>query len=331
MAYYSGFAPYVPVAQRRAKAKKQLERLRKKGLDVQPIEIEGRKITRTFWGDAWCDNLEKYSDFSNRLPRGRTYVRNGSVCHLDINKGRIKAIVSGSSLYEIEVKITPLSTTQWQAIKQKCAGQVGSLLELLQGKLSKQVMEIVTHQKDGLFPSPSEIKLDCNCPDWADLCKHLAAVLYGIGARLDQQPELLFILRGVDHTDLISEEVQIPKGKTKRRQLSGDLSDVFGIELDESTAPTKKSKPTTKTKSTSPQTKAAVKPTKPKQITIRPTGKSVARLRKNFAMNVSQFAKLVGVSAKTISNWESQSGRLTLRPENLEALARVTDNALKNN
>jgi len=234
MAYY-GYPPYVPVARRRAQAKKKMEGLRKKGLDIQPIEIEGRKITTTFWGDAWCKHLEQFSDYSNRLPRGRTYVRNGSVCHLDIRKGRISALVSGSSLYELEVNITPLTESRWQAIKKQCAGQVGSLLELLQGKLSKKVMEIVTDPNNGIFPSPKEIKLDCNCPDWAIMCKHVAAVLYGIGARLDQQPELLFVLRGVDHTDLIGADVQIPKGKSKRRQLSGDLSDVFGIELDEST------------------------------------------------------------------------------------------------
>jgi len=350
MAYY-GFPPYVPVAQRHAQARKNMERMRKQGKNIQPIEIEGRKITQTFWGDAWCNHLEQYSDFSNRLPRGRTYVRNGSVCHLEIDKGRIDAIVSGSSLYEIKVKISPLAASRWKTIKKRCAGQIGSLLELLQGKLSKQVMEIVTDPKNGLFPSHSEIKLDCDCPDWATMCKHISAVLYGIGARLDQQPELLFVLRCVDHNDLIGADVQLPdiqipkskgkgKGKGKRRQFSGDLSDVFGIELDESTPLPKtsttktltiktssKKKPSTPTKSSSSQRPKSVKANKPKQKMlqkiIRPTGKSVTRLRKRFSMNLSQFACLIGVSAKTISNWENQLERLKLRPENLEALARV--------
>lgn len=316
MAYYD-YPPYVPVAQRRARAKKKMQSMRKQGMNVQPIEIEGRKITQTFWGKAWCSHLEQYSDFSNRLPRGRTYVRNGSVCHLEIDKGRITAIVSGSSLYNIEVKITPLAASRWKTIKNQCAGQIGSLLELLQGKLSKQVMEIVTDPKKGLFPSPREIKLDCDCPDWATLCKHIAAVLYGIGARLDQQPELLFVLRGADHNDLISAEVQIPKGKQgkgKRRQLRGDLSNIFGIELDESTRPPKKSK-TSQAK--------IVKAPQVKQKSMRPTGKSVTRLRKRLGMNFSQFARLLGVSVKTISNWENQPKRLKLRPENLETLARV--------
>ena len=353
MSFYN-YAPYVPVAKRRAKAKQKMEGLRKQGMDIQPIEIEGRNITKTFWGDAWCKHLEKFSDYSNRLPRGRTYVRNGSVCHLEINEGEIKAFVSGSSLYELEIKITPLSASRWKKLKKQCEGQIGSLLELLQGKLSKQVMEIVTDQKDGLFPAPKEINLDCDCPDWATMCKHVAAVLYGIGAKLDQQPELLFVLRGVDHNDLISADVQIPKaksgGKPKRRQLSGDLSDVFGIELDESTPPAKSSKKkravakskkkvtSSSVKKPKPKVKEVTKPkvkpkeatklkVKPKEATklktIRPTGKTVARMRKRFAMNVSQFARLVGVGASTVSNWESQPERLNLRPESLAALTKV--------
>ncbi len=324
MAYY-GFSPYVSVGKRLANGKKKMEQLRKKGLNVQPIEIAGKKITHTFWGQAWCDHLESFSDYSNRLPRGRTYVRNGSVCHLEINKGKINAYVSGSDTYKLEIDIKPLSASRWKEIKKQCAGHIGSLLELMQGKLSKQVMEIVTDQKTGLFPSPKEIQLGCDCPDWATMCKHVAAVLYGIGARLDLQPELLFVLRDVDHHDLISADIQIPKGKSKRRQLSGDLSDVFGIELDETMPPVKtsKSKAASKKKTPSVKKPASTKSAVEKQKTIRPTGKSVVRLRKRFDMNVSLFARLVGVSAKTISNWESQTGRLTLRPESLAALTKV--------
>jgi len=321
MAYY-GYAPYVPVAQRLARGKKKMVQLAKRGLNVQPIEIEGRKIARTFWGEAWCEHLEKYSDYSNRLPRGRTYVRNGSVCHLEINKGVISAYVSGSDLYQLDIKITPLAASRWAAIKKQCAGQVGSLLELLQGKISKQVMEIVTDQKTGLFPSPKEIRLDCDCPDWATMCKHVAAVLYGIGARLDQQPELLFVLRGVDHNELISTEVKIPEGKSKRRQIQGDLSDVFGIELDESTPVAKASKKKASTKKkVATKKNPAVSRAKPK--TIRPTGKTVARMRKRFDMNVSQFARLLGVSASTVSTWEKNTERLVLKPESLEALTKA--------
>ena len=170
MSWYS-FKPYVPVAQRRAQAARELAKLSKKdGLAASPVLLEGRKIASTFWGKAWCDNLEAYSDFENRLPRGRTYVRNGSVVHLEVTQGKVTARVSGSSLYKIEIKIKPLAPTLWKSIQNECAGKIDSLIELLQGKLSSSVMQIVTRPERGLFPTPKEIELDCSCPDWADLC-----------------------------------------------------------------------------------------------------------------------------------------------------------------
>jgi uncharacterized Zn finger protein len=199
MAWYQQWAPYVPVAERRRRAMRKMNALRKKGVDIQPIEIEGRKIAKTFWGEAWCDHLESFSDFENRLPRGRTYVRNGSVCHLAMAKGKIEAKVSGSQIYNLRVRIKTLPAKKWRDVKRRCAGQIGSLLELLEGNLSDHVMEVVTDRKAGLFPLPGEISFDCDCPDWAVMCKHVAAVLYGAGARLDEKPELLFTLRGVKH------------------------------------------------------------------------------------------------------------------------------------
>ena len=161
-----GWRPYVPVAVRRTRALKKMEKLRKKGLAVKPVEIEGRKIARTFWGEAWCNHLESFSDYENRLPRGRTYARNGSVCHLDIAKGEVYAMVSGAELYTVKVSIKTLSRNKWKDVKNRCSGQIGSLLELLQGKLSKNVMSVVTDRKKGLFPLPGEISLNCSCPDW---------------------------------------------------------------------------------------------------------------------------------------------------------------------
>src|SRR5215208_688935 len=199
------FRPYVSVAKRQAKAKREVEKLRKKGQTITPVKIEGKAIATTFWGKAWCDNLESYSDFENRLPRGRTYVRNGSVCDLQIDPGKVSARVCGSELYRVTIKIKPLADAVWRDVKRQCAGQIGSLVELLQGKLSKAVMEVVTRRDGGLFPEPKEIELSCSCPDWADMCKHVAATLYGVGARLDEQPELLFRLRQVDHLELIAQ------------------------------------------------------------------------------------------------------------------------------
>jgi uncharacterized Zn finger protein len=245
MAWYNGygFKPYVPVAQRRRQAATKMAALRKKGVDIQPVTIDGRKIAKTFWGQAWCDHLESFSDYENRLPRGRTYVRNGSVCHLAMTKGVVEAKVVGSEIYNLRINIKTLPTKKWNAVRQRCAGQIGSLLELLQGKLSDQVMDVVTDRKNGLFPLPGEINFNCDCPDWAVMCKHVAAVLYGVGARLDEKPELLFQLRGVDHEDLIETDAEAAvsaatrRGKSKRLKADA-LSDVFGIDLDEAESAT---------------------------------------------------------------------------------------------
>ena len=239
MGFYYGFRPYVPVAQRRRQAQREIEQKRKKGLNVQPIEILGRVIAKTFWGKAWCDNLESYSDFENRLPRGRTYVRNGSVVHLEIGSGKISALVSGSELYSVEIAISSLPAPHWKDIKGRCAGEIGSLVELLRGQLSRSVMDVVTERGAGLFPKPAEIKMKCSCPDWAGMCKHVAAVMYGVGARLDDKPELLFVLRNVDHLELIAGVVDsapvadLSKPRRKKTIAAAELADVFGIEMAE--------------------------------------------------------------------------------------------------
>lgn len=234
--YGYGWGRYVPVHQRRAKAAKELEKMRKKGANLQPVTITGRTIASTFWGKAWCEHLEKFSDYENRLPRGRTYVRNGSVCHLDVRRGGIEAKVIGSSLYTVKITIKTLPDAKWTRIRKQCAGRIGSMLELLQGRLSGEVMAVVTDRDEGLFPLPNEIELKCSCPDWADMCKHVAAVLYGVGARLDSSPDLLFLLRGVDHTALPGAEAAdavVSKAKVKGRRVleAQDLSAVFGIDV----------------------------------------------------------------------------------------------------
>lgn len=234
--WYGDFRPYVSVAERRRKAKEYTKKLAKKGRTISPVELTSKKIAVSFWGRAWCDNLEAYSDFANRLPRGRTYVRNGSVVDLQIRPGKVEAIVSGSEIYDIAIDFKPLDKQRWKAIKQQCAGQISSLVELLQGKFSDGVMGILTDRQRGMFPAPKEISLDCSCPDWADMCKHVAAVLYGVGSRLDQQPELFFTLRQVDQAELIdaagTQVIATPAGETTQTIASADLADVFGIELD---------------------------------------------------------------------------------------------------
>jgi len=325
-----------------------MQKMEKRGTKIEPVKTGGgRKIARTFWGEAWCNHLEKFSDYDNRLPRGRTYVRNGSVCHLTISEGKVEAIVSGSELYEIKIDITSLPAKKWKKLREQCAGQIGSMLELLQGRFSDNVMAIVTDPENGLFPQPNEIKLDCDCPDWAEMCKHIAAVLYGVGARLDQQPELLFLLRNVDHEALISAELDMTSatsGQSKGRRLAtSDLSNVFGIDLDEPVTPARKKpgrkKTASRKKSVSKNSikkpikktlkKSTIKTIKKKETAkttkkpFTPTAAGVRRLRKQFGMNSSQFAKLLGISSPTVSNWESSSGKLKLRQHNQKSLGKI--------
>ncbi len=228
--------PYVSVAARRQKAERAMAKLMKKGETPSCVVIDGRTIAKTFWGKAWCDNLERYSDYDNRLPRGRTYVRNGSVVDLRIAAGEVTALVSGSSLYTVKAQIAPVPKLRWSAIRNDCAGAIDSLVELLQGRFSKGVMERMCQEGAGLFPSPKEITFTCSCPDWAAMCKHVAAVLYGIGARLDHSPEVLFVLRQVDHNDLIvaaGQDIALgAKGLAAGKRLDDTgLGEMFGIEL----------------------------------------------------------------------------------------------------
>ena len=237
--WYGDWKPYVPVAKRRANAASHAAKLAKKeGRSLAPVKIDGQKIARTFWGEAWCDNLERYSDYANRLPRGRTYVRNGSVVDLQIENGKIKALVSGSEVYTVTITIATLEKSAWKRIKQGCSQSITSLIDLLQGKFDKGVMQRLTQREGGLFPKPAEIKLKCSCPDSAWLCKHVAAVMYGVGARLDLSPELLFTLRAVDHLELIGQAVAADNldktlGAGRHSALAGsDLGELFGIEID---------------------------------------------------------------------------------------------------
>lgn len=373
---WNQWKPYVPVAQRRANALRRMNKLREKGKDIQPVQIEGRAIARSFWGKGWCHHLESFSDFDNRLPRGRTYVRNGSVCHLAMRPGRIEAIVSGSELYNIRINIKKLKPTTWKTVKNKCSGRIGSMLELLQGRLSDQVMTVVTDRKEGLFPQPSEIELSCDCPDWAEMCKHVAAVLYGVGSRLDSRPELLFLLRDVDAQELISTELTVPSAVASGNALHDDqLSDIFGIELDVAGAmhPVSKTEPkrqrrasrragatTTKNKARAatgrkpkpiaarssvsgkarrkravPKTRdqtatsnrtLAMKTTVPK---IRPTGKSVAKLRRQMKLSVAEFAERLDVTVSSVYRWEATTGQLKLRRRPLATLANLQQRALR--
>ena len=187
--------------------------------------------------------------FENRLPRGRTYVRNGSVIDIKIEPGRVKAQVMGSDLYQIEISIAAVPAARWKTLAKECTGSIASLVELLQGKLSKAVMARLCQPKSGLPHAEGHQaqRFGCSCPDWATMCKHVAAVLYGVGAQLDEKPELLFLLRQVDANELVTQaaslSIKTNKAPAKGRLLDdAALADVFGIEMAPS-PPSKQKKP----------------------------------------------------------------------------------------
>ena len=234
--YDGGWPAYVPVARRRQNAAREIARRRKAGQVVAPVQITGRAIATTAWGKAWCDNLESYRDYETRLPRGRTYVRNGSVIDLQIAPQEIQALVSGSEIYRVRIRVEPISKPLWKSICADCTGRIESLVELLQGRLAKGVMERLCRQGQGLFPRPAEVRFSCSCPDHALMCKHVAAVLYGVGARLDQEPELLFRLRAVDGNDLIADlsaALPGPAARPAGRRVLGDtdVAALFGLDI----------------------------------------------------------------------------------------------------
>lgn len=259
---YSWYPHYVSVAEKRAKAAKKLKELRKKNPDICPVCIESTAIARTWWGKSWNRNLELYADYSNRIGRGRSYVRHGAVLDLKIEAGKVDALVQGTRAkpYSVNIEIKPVARNIWENIKTASEGKLDSLKELLAGKFPKSLGELFTVQGNGLFPSPKEITFSCSCPDWASMCKHVAATLYGIGARLDEEPELFFKLRNVEMKDLVTEAVQdqtrklLEKAKrtTGRVIAEADVADVFGIDMDDPAVPYKKK--------TSPERKSRAKP-----------------------------------------------------------------------
>jgi len=229
---YGGFPRYVSVGERRAKALLQARKLEKRGRVLEPVRLEGQRIASSFWGKEWCKNLESYMDFSNRLPRGRTYVRSGAVVDLRLGAGQIDALVAGSSLYEVSVQIDKLARKRWGAVIKRCAGRIDSVVGLLQGRLSETVLEALVDRRAGLFPAPEEIDFTCSCPDFALLCKHIAAVLYAVGARLDKKPELFFTLRSVALEELVAKSALRRAPPAKEVLDTDSLEGIFGIELD---------------------------------------------------------------------------------------------------
>lgn len=210
----------------------------KKGQTLHPVVLTGRTIAKSWWGKAWCRNLEQYADFETRLPRGQKYVRSGAVVDLQIQKGKIQARVQGTrkTPYKVEIRISPLSQQRCDEIIERCSTRVNTLENLLNGTFPESMKDVFLGE-GGLFPTPKEISFSCSCPDWAVMCKHVAAALYGVGARLDEDPTLFFSLRGIDtgrFVDVvIANRVEAMLSNADRSSSriiqDADLTDLFGV------------------------------------------------------------------------------------------------------
>jgi len=306
MGYWGYYPPYVTVAEKKAKAARKLKQLKKKNPDIKPILLEGRSIARTWWGKSWNLNLERYADYSNRIGRGRSYVRHGAVLDLQIDSGKVESMVQGtrSKPYSVGIKIKAINKKIWQGIKADCKGKLDSLQGLLAGKFPKTLGEIFTAQGKGLFPSPKEIEFSCSCPDWAYMCKHVAATLYGIGSRLDEDPALFFKLRKVKMKDLITQAVEDEtrkllkkaKKKTERIIAESDLADVFGIEMEDHVVfGKKKAKAPVKTSGKKKSSRPIAKKAKSKSVTGKPKKKTASKKTPPKTKSKSPYDTVVGI------------------------------------
>ncbi len=208
---YNYTKTYSPISFEELQQKSKTTKSTNKKQALEPIEVIGnsRQICTKWWGQAWCKNLEKYADYENRIARGKRYVRAGAVIDLKIKKGVVDAKVQGTRRkpYDICIHIAPLLKEAVDNIVSKCS-KLKNVEELIKGNIPLQMQELFTG-RDGLFPTPKEIAFDCSCPDWASMCKHVAAVLYGVGIRLDENPLLFFELRGIEYEQFVGAAIEI--------------------------------------------------------------------------------------------------------------------------
>lgn len=310
---YWEYPPYVSVAEKKAQAARKREKLMKKNPGLQPVLIGGRTIAHTWWGKSWNQNLERYADYSNRIGRGRSYVRHGAVLDLQISPGEVKTLVQGSMSkpYSIVIKIKSINKDVWKKIKAACGGKLESLQELLMGKFPKALGEVFMEKGAGLFPAPKEIEFNCSCPDWASMCKHVAASLYGIGARMDRDPSVFFKLRKANIDDLVTQAVEdktkklLKKAEKKSAKVLDDsgLSELFGIEMEEDVGPkTAKRKPKKATVKAEKKDKAQAKkaPAKVKKTAVKSktaTTKKAVKVKPKSSKAKSSVKKAVKKTA----------------------------------
>ena len=177
----------------------------------QPVPADGLQVDRfgtSWWGEQWMQALGRLGGgYSNRLPRGRTYARAGRVVNLVMGAGEVTAGVVGTRTrpYSVRISLRTFSRAQWQTVIDILARQARFTVALLRGELPAAVGEAVEHEGLDLFPaSKNDLETECSCPDWANPCKHVAAVHYVVAAALDADPLLIFVLRGLGRNELMA-------------------------------------------------------------------------------------------------------------------------------
>lgn len=241
--YWSEFPAYQqPSAEMlREQAERSVKAAKKKGQKMEPaipVTGEDEEICQSWWGRAWCSNLMRYADFASRLERGRRYIRTGTVVDLKIRKGRVEARVQGTRKipYKVDIRISPFSEEKCQAVMAKCGRKIENMEDLVAGTFPEDLKDLFT-EEGGFFPTPAEISCICSCPDWAIMCKHVAAAMYGIGLRLDENPFYFFEMRGIDINRFLDVTVdnkvesmlENADTVTERMLDTGKLDAIFGI------------------------------------------------------------------------------------------------------
>ena len=224
--YDDEFSPRLKAADLEKLAATRLAEYLAEGEELHPVVNKTRKLAKNFWGSAWMKQLALCESGGMCLAPGRTLLRHACVLHVDIQPGSISALVSAEEVFEVELKLESLDEERLERLAATCSGHIDSLLSLMQGKVDEAVLLQLCHPENGLLPTPEDWRMHCTCPDWAEPCPHAAAAIYAAGCLIDEKPELLFTLRGIQPEALLS-------APAPTNEIDADkLSAMFGIDLD---------------------------------------------------------------------------------------------------
>lgn len=217
-------------AELKKRAVARLNELREEGEELHPVVADSRKLASHFWGSAWMKQLALCEAGGLALSPGRSLLRHSCVLDLSVSGGHIAAKVMGEYVYDVIVDVAPLRDEALDELRYACSRRVSSLTALLEGKLDEDLLHLLCRSEGGLLPSPEEWRMGCTCPDWGEPCPHEAAAVYAAGVLVDDDPSLLFQLRGIRPEDLLATDcIQCEETNFDAKSLES----LFGIEIDE--------------------------------------------------------------------------------------------------